>query len=126
MSITITDDTTNPVLVTEGQSLAAFKGVTAADSSPLSNTETVSITLSQSPYYDFYPTFTEFGSIIDPNDPNPTSPNGWNAATETFTESGLIGGDPTFALRRLQYNAPQLPNGQGFAVQASIVVGRRQ
>jgi hypothetical protein len=59
------------------------------------------------------------GSISDPLDPT-----GWNAAAETFTESGSDS-DPNFAtdlLSRLQYNAPDLPNGQGFATQASITV----
>jgi hypothetical protein len=61
MSITIADTTVDPLLVTDGQSRAAFKGVTVGDSSPSSNTDAVSITLSQSlnpslgPNYDFYP-----------------------------------------------------------------------
>ena len=38
MSITITDTTVDPLLVTDGQSLAAYKGVTVADTSPLSST----------------------------------------------------------------------------------------
>jgi hypothetical protein len=126
MSVTISDKTTNPLLVTDGQSLAAYKGVTVADTSPLSNTETVSITLSQTlnpplgPNYDFYPTVANLGSISDPN-----GGGTWNGGTETFTERGVVGGDPTFAtdlLSRLLYNAPQLPNGQGFATQASITV----
>ncbi len=95
MAITITDKTTNPLLVTDGQSLAAFKGVTVADSSPLSNTETVSVTLSQSlnpslgPNYDFYPTVTNFGSLSDPN-----GGGTWNAATETFTLFATAAGKP--------------------------------
>jgi hypothetical protein len=126
MSVTISDKTTNPLLVTGDQSLAAYRGVTVADTNLLSDTETVSITLSQAlnpplgPNYDFYPTVTNLGSISDPS-----GGGTWNAATETFTESGVIGGDPNFAtnlLSRLQYSAPQLPNGQGFATQASITV----
>jgi hypothetical protein len=126
MSVTINDKTINPTLVTDGQSLTAYKGVTVTDTNPLSNTETVSITLAQAqnptlgPNFDFYPMTTDLGSISDPN-----GGGTWNPATETFTESGVIGGDPTFAtdlLSRLQYNAPQLPNGQAFATQASITV----
>jgi hypothetical protein len=126
MPVTITDKTVNPLLVTDGQSLTAYKGVTVTDTNPLSTTETVSITLAQTqnpalgPNFDFYPTVTNYGSISDPN-----GGGTWNPTTETFTESGVIGGDPTFAttlLSRLQYNAPQLPNGQAFATQASITV----
>jgi hypothetical protein len=126
LPITITDTTTNPLLVTDGQSLAAYKGVTVADTNTLSSTETVSITLSQTlsqalglNYY-FEPTVANFGSITDPK-----GGGMWTPATETFTESGLVGGDPTFAtdlLSRLLYSAPQLPNGQAFATQASITV----
>ncbi len=126
MTVTITDKTVDPVLVTEGQSLNAFKGVTIADSNILSSTEAVSITLSQALSqatglnYNFYPTVTNLGSISDPN-----GGGTWDATTETFTESGVVGGDPTFAtnlLSRLLYNAPQLPNGQAFDTQASITI----
>jgi hypothetical protein len=68
MAITITDVTTNPLLVTDGQSLAAFKGATVADTNTLSDIENVSNTLSQTlsqalglNYY-FYPTVTNLGS----------------------------------------------------------------
>lgn len=126
MSITITDTTSDPLLVTSGQPLAAFKAITVADTSPLSNTETVSITLSQSLSqslglnYHFGPTATNIGSISDPN-----GGGTWNAATDTFTESGVIDGSPIFAtslLSRLDYNAPTLSNGQALAMQASITV----
>jgi hypothetical protein len=126
MTVTITDKTVDPLLLADGQSVTTFKGITVTDTAALSNTETVSITLSQSESqtlgvnYNYYPAATNLGSISDPN-----GGGTWNAATETFTESGVIGGDPTFAttlLSRLVYNAPTLPNGQSFAVQASVSV----
>ena len=126
MSVTIGDKTTNPLLVTDGQSLAAYTGVTVTDTNPLSNTETVTITLAQTqnpplgPNFNFYPTVTNVGTISDPS-----GGGTWNPATETFTESGVVGGDPNFAtslLHRLVYTTPQVPNGQGFATQASITV----
>jgi hypothetical protein len=126
VAITITDKTADPLIVAEGQPVAAYEGVTVADTNPLDSTETVSITLSQSLTqalglnYSFYPTATNLGSISDPN-----GGGTWNPATETFTESGLVGGDPTFAtnlLSRLVYKTPQLPDGQAFAAQASITV----
>jgi hypothetical protein len=42
MSITITDTTVDPLLVPDSQSLAAFIGVTVANTNTLSSTETVS------------------------------------------------------------------------------------
>ena len=73
MAITITDKTADPLIVAEGQPVAAYEGVTVADTNPLDSTETVSITLSQTlsqalglNYY-FSPTVTNFGSISDPN-----------------------------------------------------------
>lgn len=126
MTITINDKTIDPLLVTDGTSIPAYKGVTVTDTSPLSSTETVSIKLSQSLVqalglnYSFSPTATDLGSISDPN-----GGGTWNPATETFTESGVVGGDPTFAtdlLSRLAYSAPTLPKGQGFATQASITI----
>ena len=125
MSITVGDSTFDPLLVTDGQSVDAFKGVTVADTDTLSNTEVASITLSQAlsqalglNYY-FYPTNADLGSISDPTGTS------WDPTTETFTESGLVGGDPTFAtnlLARLVYSAPALPAGQAFPTQASITV----
>ena len=126
MSITITDNTANPLIVAEGQPVAAYQGVTVADTNPLDSTETVSITLSQTLSqalglnYSFYPTVTNLGSISDPH-----GGGTWDPKTETFTESHLVDGDPTFAtdlLSRLVYSTPQLPNGQAFATQASITV----
>ena len=87
MAITITDKTADPLIVAEGQPVAAYEGVTVADTNPLSSTETVSITLSQSlsqPLglnYSFYPTVTNLGSISDPG-----GGGTWDPATETFTE----------------------------------------
>jgi hypothetical protein len=126
MPITITDTVVNPLIVAEGQPVAAYEGATVADTNPLDSTETVSITLSQTlsqalgRNYSFYPTAADLGSISDPN-----GGGTWNPATETFTESGLVSGDPTFAtklLSRLVYSTPQLANGQAFAAQASITV----
>jgi hypothetical protein len=126
VAITITDKTTDPLIVAEGQPVAAYEGVTVADTNPLDSTETVSIKLSQTLSqalglnYSFYPTVTNLGSISDPD-----GGGTWDPATETFSESGLVSGDPTFAtdlLKRLVYSTPQLPNGQAFAAQASIMV----
>ena len=98
MSVTISDETTNPLLVTDGQSLAAYKGVSVADNNPLDghgNGFDHAVANSQSALglnYYFYPTVTNLGSITDPN-----GGGTWNAMTDTFTESGLVAGDPTFA-----------------------------
>ena len=65
-----------------------------------------------------YPATNNLGIITDPD-------GGGTFNADTFTESGLVTGDPTFAtglLSRLVYSAPTLPNGQGFAAQASITV----
>lgn len=126
MAITITDTTKNPSFVPSAQVIAPYKTVTVTDTAPLSATETVTITLAQSETnnpgnnFSYYPMATDFGTISDPN-----GGGTFNPSTETFTESGVVGGDPNFAtslLRRLQYNAPKLPNGQGFATQAQITV----
>ena len=126
MAITINDTTTDPVLATDGQSINPFKAVTVADTAPLSSTETVTISLAQTgttasgTTFNSYPTTKDLGTITDP-----AGGGIFNAATDTFTESGLVAGDPTFAtdlLSRLVYSAPTLPNGQGFAAQASITV----
>src|SRR4051794_34503904 len=126
MSITFNDKTVNPILLTQGTSVAAYKGVTVSDTGALGSAEKVFVTLSQTlnqPLglnYNLYPTVSNFGTISDPN-----GGGTFDAATQTFTESGVVGGDPTFAsnlLNRLQYKAPQLPNGQGFATQANITV----
>jgi hypothetical protein len=128
MALTIGGKTVDPLLVTDGQSLAPYKGVTVADTGSLASTETVSITLSQTlttnglpgPNFSYYPIVTDLGSISDPN-----GGGTFNPTTNTFTESGVVGGDPTFAtnlLRRLLYNAPSLSNGQAFATQASITI----
>jgi hypothetical protein len=125
VTITIADTNTNPQLLTPGQTLNAFKNVTVKDSGGLATTETVAITLSQnsaagSDYYYSGPSATDLGTITDPN-----GGGHYDAATHTFTETGLVGGDPTFAttlLSRLVYTPPALANGQGLAEAASIVV----
>ncbi len=124
MAVTINDPTTDPVLATDGQSINPFKAVTVTDTAPLSSTESVTISLAQTgttasgTTFDSYPTTNDLGIITDPD-------GGGTFNADTFTESGLVTGDPTFAtglLSRLVYSAPTLPNGQGFAAQASITV----
>lgn len=124
MALTISDTTTDPVLATDGQSINPFKAITVADTAPLNSPETVTISLAQTgtsasgTTFDAYPAASDLGTITDPD-----GGGTFNAATDTFTESGLVAGDPTFAtdlLSRLVYSAPTLPNGQGFATQASI------
>ena len=118
MAITFTDGTKNPILVLPGQAVNPFKALTVTDTAPLSNTETVSIKLSA--YYQ-YPPLTDLGSISDP-----TGGGSFNSGTETFTQSGLIAGTPTFAtslLSNLVYTPPAgLAAGQGASVQAVVTV----
>jgi hypothetical protein len=126
MTVTITNATSNPILTTSGKSINAYGGVTVDDTASLTTAETVTITLSQSESnnpgnnFSFYPTATSLGTITDPN-----GGGSFNLSTETFTETGLVGGDPNFAtalLSRLVYNAPTLPAGQGLGSQAQITV----
>jgi hypothetical protein len=117
MATSITNSTTNPLVVAAGQTLSAFSGVQVADT--IGTTETVSITLGYN-YYSYYSPNADFGSISDPNGGGQYDP-----ATHTFTESGLVTGDPTFAtqlLRRLIYTPPALPQGQAATVIASVTV----
>jgi hypothetical protein len=126
MTVTIANATSNPILTTSGKSINAYGGVTVDDTASLTTAETVTITLSQSESnnpgnnFSFYPTATGLGTITDPN-----GGGSFNPSTETFTETGLVGGDPNFAttlLSRLVYNAPPLPAGQGLGTQAQITV----
>src|ERR1700733_10918645 len=126
MTVTIANATSNPILTTSGKSINAYGGVTVDDTASLTTAETVTITLSQSESnnpgnnFSFYPTATSLGTITDPN-----GGGSFNLSTETFTETGLVGGDPNFAtalLSRLVYNAPTLPAGQGLGSQAQITV----
>src|SRR5689334_3552494 len=126
MSVTITNNTVNPILLVAGTAGNAYRGVIVNDTDPLTTTETVTIKLSQSQSNDpgdnfsFFPTSSNLGTITDPN-----GGGTFNADTETFTEAGLVGGDPNFATalpKRLVYNAPTLPTGQGLGLQAQITV----
>jgi hypothetical protein len=126
MTVTIANATSNPILTTSGKSINAYSGVTVSDTASLTTSETVTITLAQSESnnpgdnFSFYPTAADLGTITDPN-----GGGAFNPSTETFTETGLVGGDPNFAtalLNRLVYHAPTLPAGQGFGTQAQITV----
>ena len=125
-SYKITNNTVNPILLVAGTAGNAYSGVTVNDTDSLTTTETVTITLSQSESNDpgnnfsFFPTGSNLGTITDPSGGGTFTPG-----TETFTEAGLVGGDPNFAtalLKRLVYTAPTLPTGQGLGLQAQITV----
>ncbi len=117
MTTSIIDNTTNPLVVTGGQTLTPFAALQVADT--ISTTETVSITLGYD-YFSYYSPTADFGAISDPN-----GGGVYNPATHTFTESGLVTGDPTFAtqlLKRLIYTPPALQNGQSSTVTATVTV----
>jgi Ca2+-binding RTX toxin-like protein len=102
-------------VVTSGQTLAAFSALQVADT--VGAVETVTISLSYS-YYSYYSPDADFGSISDPD-----GGGQYNPATHTFTETGLVTGDPTFAtqlLNRLVYTAPAVQNGQSDVVTATV------
>src|SRR5690242_2786456 len=114
----ITDNSNNPLVVVDGQSLTAWNAITVAEPNvPLDATETVSVSLSEPYSYYFGGPNPGLGTISDPN-----KGGSFDASNNTFTESGLIAGDPTFAtnlLGSLQYNAPTIPNGYGEEVLAT-------
>jgi hypothetical protein len=94
---------------------ARFNPASVSDPNPLTDTETVNVTLSETG--DASLTKGNPGSISDYLNPNLTS--------SAFSESGLIAGTPPFAqnlLSRLYYNAPFLTNGQSDQVSANISV----
>ena len=126
MTVTITNNTVNPILLVAGTAGNAYSGVTVNDDDRLTTTETVTIKLSQSLSNDpgnnfsFFPTGANLGTITDP-----LGGGVFNPANNTFTEQGLIGGTPNFAtalLKRLVYTPPNLSNGQGLASQAQVTV----
>ncbi len=101
--------------VRSGQTLYPFYPASVSDPNPLTDTETVNVTLSETG--DASLTKGNPGSISDPLNPNLTS--------SAFIESGLIAGTPPFAqnlLDRLYYNAPFLSNGQSDQVLANVSV----
>ena len=117
MATSISDTTINPRLVVTGKTLTAFDALQVADT--LDTTETVTISLGYN-YFSYYSPTADFGSISDPN-----GGGQYNPTTHSFTESGVVTGDPTFAtqlLRRLIYTPPVLQNGQGIAISASVNV----
>jgi hypothetical protein len=102
--------------VRSGQTLySPFYPASVSDPNPLTDTETVNVTLGETG--DASLTKGNPGSISDYLNPNLTS--------SAFSESGLIAGTPPFAqnlLDRLYYNAPFLSNGQSDQVLANISV----
>jgi hypothetical protein len=92
--------------VLRGQTLNPLYPANVSDPNPLTDTETVNVTLSETG--DASLTKGNPGSISDYLNPNLTS--------SVFSENGLIAGTPPFAqnlLDRLYYNAPLLlSNGQ--------------
>jgi hypothetical protein len=117
MATVITDTTANPLVVANGQTLNAFNAVQVADS--IGTTETVTVTLGFD-YFSYFSPNADFGSITDPN-----GGGTYDSTTHTFTESGLVTGDPTFAtslLKRLVYKPPTLQNGQSAALTAKVTV----
>jgi hypothetical protein len=102
--------------VRSGQTLySPFYPASVSDPNPLTDTETVNVTLSETG--DASLTKGNPGSISDPPNPNLTS--------SAFSESGLIAGTPPFAqnlLDRLYYNAPALSNGQSDQVSANVTM----
>lgn len=117
MPTSITDNTGSSLTITIGQTITPFSAIQVADA--INTTETVTITLSYN-YFSYYSSTADFGSLSDP-----TGGGSYNPATHTFTESGLVTGDPTFAtqlLKRLIYTPPPLQNGQSNTVTASVSV----
>jgi hypothetical protein len=92
MTVTITNNTVNPILLVAGTAGNAYNGVTVNDTDLLTTTETVTIKLSQSESNDpgnnfsFFPTGSNLGTITDPS-----GGGTFNPSTESFTESGLVG-----------------------------------
>jgi hypothetical protein len=109
---TLTDKTTNPIIVRSGATVTPFSAITVSD--PLGTFESLSVFLKQQ-----YGSGVGVGTLSDP------AGGSFNAGTGVFTETGIVTSAPTPAsdiLSRLTYTAPTFSDGSGAVVIVPIVV----